>query len=367
MNPIVLVGLVMAVYSVSQYRKYRERSRLMFSAFWGFLAAAAATGTPLLYIPVVAFLGLGIYCRFVVKDKWMKETRTLLEEEGVTDEDLEQTGEEFRGEEKQKELDDLTREAKRRQKEAARAEFTATQVRGFTEISFQNMKEISFPADSNKKLSMDMGEINASIQMNFRPERAENDEVDTLIFEMRIADNTGAVWECRAFLEPHVMTDLLRADTADPSSGFVLWSEAPSSWKDAIKNECLIADVLNLLDGRDANEIRLGENTYNVYFKHQGPRIDVGYLDGAASFIVRISDLYHDVYEGDRFIDRREVPPFCFEMASDQFLFLSSPEYYYSYYEEWYDIDQGKEKEPLAFRKTQAQGTPQPHVRLAAA
>ena len=52
-------------------------------------------------------------------------------------------------------------------------------------------------------------------------------------------------------------------------------------------------------------------------------------------------------------------------MPSEQFLIILSPKHYYSYYEEWYDIDEGKKKKPLLFMKLQEQGAPQSQVHIA--
>jgi len=94
----MVIGLIMTVFSIVQYRKFKQRSRLMFSGFWAFIVLETITNMSLLFIPAIIFLGFGLYYKFIVKDSWMKEARTFLAEQDVTDKDIEQTGRDIKKE-----------------------------------------------------------------------------------------------------------------------------------------------------------------------------------------------------------------------------------------------------------------------------
>lgn len=117
-----------------------------------------------------------------------------------------------------------------------------------------------------------------------------------------------------------------------------------------------------MLDTRDAGELVIDNSTYRIVFKHQRPLIDVAYLHTRAAFIVRISGLIHDVSLHGEFSGSQVLPPFCYAVPAEELLFFTAQHHYYSYYEEWYAMEDGiKKKEPL-FSELHQYATPQPLV-----
>lgn len=348
----------MAVYSAIEFKKYHQRSRLMFTGFWGLLALSSVTGVKVLIMPAGILLLAGLYYRFIVKDGLQKEAKDLLKDLGVTEEELEKHEIEYEEEQKRLGLEEHERARKIEAEDVARADFVTTAVTGFTDITFTNTEERIYRTETGNFLRISRGEMRASVQMTFRPERAESDEIDVIQMAFRIADSRGSIWQCSQYLMPDLMTSPLEAEAENPPRLFH-WRDAPPSWKTAIKEKCLIANVLNLMDTRDTSELAIGDANYEIYFKYQGPRIDVAYLEPNGCFLIRISEIYHE--KDDDYV---EVPPLCFEMPAEKFLFLSSPHCYYSIYDEWVSLDEGGLKSPILFSCLPESGCAQAGVLL---
>lgn len=247
-------------------------------------------------------------------------------------------------------IKDLAVPEKEKKEEITVAEIY-TPVKDFTDILIQNPHELVYPTNTDKDLVIPSGVLKISIRMEFRPDRCmPKDEIDVTIFFLRLHSPDGQLWECKLFLLPYIFTDPFESEENPPSSGFIYWKEAPEIWKKAMEDHCLIAGVINLLDSRGRYDLKIGENLHTIMLKYQGPSIDVAYLAESSSFIIRISQMYHEIWEGEKWIDTEEMPSFCFKLSQEGVLFLFNPKYYYINTEMWYDYEEDEDsKKPFEF------------------
>lgn len=325
-----------APLSLCLERKQSRAVRAMFFCCLGCLAAMAATGLSSLILPATIFLGLALYFRVDPDGTRFSPCPVTA---GTRDGD-----------------------APCHAHEATLPVATRT---GFTPITFHTTREYRYEtAGRGGKLVIGAGTIRGAMSMEFHPERGTSEEMDTVACSLRLTDMTGHVWECRLLMLPYLLTDPIEPGAQLPARGFFFCDDAPPDWQSALESNRLISGVHNLLDTRDAGELVISGTPHRIYFKQQGPLIDVAYLDTTATFIVRISRLHCDIHSSDALVGSRLLPPFCYAVPAEDLLFLAAPHHYYSYHEEWYAMEEGIRKKKPLFTAPGLKDTPHPLVRL---
>lgn len=237
---------------------------------------------------------------------------------------------------------------------------------GFIPITFQTRKEHRFATATGGIVTIGAGTVRATLRMELYPQRTPGEEMDIIDCRLQVADGAGHTWECRQLMLPFLLTDPIEPGAMLPPSGFIFGADVPAPWQEALVKTCIIAGVQNRLDTGDVGQLRIGDTGYRIYFKDQCPLIDVAYLDAEAALIVRISQLNHDMIVDGTVTGSAALPPFCYAVPAEELLFLTAPHHYYSYYEEWYAMEEGMRKRAPLFTGLHRKDSPQPLVRLLA-
>jgi hypothetical protein len=319
-----------------QERKQARAARAAFICGLGCLAATAATGLATLFLPMTFFLGLALYYRLGSADSLappdLPPSDSAGNHGGICN--------------------------------GPSAPLAGAARDGFTPITFHNRREYRFATAGNEgKLVIGAGTIRGEMKMEFRPERGEGEEMDTVVCSLRLADATGHTWESRLLMLPYLLTDPIEPGAKLPAGGFRFCDDAPPAWREALAHNCLISGVHNLLDTRDAGELAISGTPHRIYFKQQEPLVDVAYLDASAMFIVRISRLHHDISTAGTFAGSSPIPPFCYAVPAEDLLFMAAPHHYYSYHDEWYAMEEGIKKREPHFTSLYLLDAPHPLVR----
>lgn len=160
-----------------------------------------------------------------------------------------------------------------------------------------------FPTGGGGELHLGPGGVDASFWVSLAEPR---DETDDLIIETQVADAKGTGWTCRSYMSVRMLVETNRAEP------FVRWDAAPPHWQDAMMDNCLLRGLSALLDGRYGYDLRLlsGDpqtaETYPIHEKHQGATVDLALVQSTGNLLVRVSQLYHEVYP--RGTDWRATP-----------------------------------------------------------
>jgi hypothetical protein len=167
-----------------------------------------------------------------------------------------------------------------------------------------------FPTGGGGELHFRPGGFDASFWVSLAEPR---DETDDLVVETHVADDKGTGWTCRAYM---VASLLVETDRAEP---FVRWDAAPPQWQDAMMDNCLLSGLYALLDARYGYDLRLHSGdpltaeTYPIKEKHQGATVDLALVQSTGNLLVRVSQLYHEVYP--RGTDWRSTPTRATDMG----------------------------------------------------
>ena len=350
MKPAIVAAFVAALTSSDSW-KHATQYRVMSACSLVVLVVAGTTGNSALYLSAAILLSLTLCCR--------RQPPVTLLPAGETS----QVGWQ------QVESDKDLRNGMAGTILGATAESAATETcrdipPGFSRIIFCNKRERRFSTATGSLLAIGAGAIKGALRMALHPGQNPGDEMDTLYCCLQLADSAGYTWECRQFMLPFLLTDPIEPGAVLPPDGFFFCSEAPAPWRQALESNRLITGVQNLLDTRDVGQVNVSDTTYQIYFKQQRPLVDVAYLDSAASFIVRISRIIHDIHLDGEFAGSAVLPPFCYAVPAEELLFLDAPHHYYSYHEEWYAMEDGERKRSPLFTGLHRKDTPQPLVRL---
>jgi hypothetical protein len=267
----------------------------------------------------------------------------------------------------------LERAARRGAKAEAEAEATrpadavpkATPVESFTTVTVEVPEELVYPAGEDRELVVAPGEVEMSFRMRPVLEGKARREYSVMGFEWRLADAEGAVWQTMLWWLGEMLHDPWhRPSEVARTYEFVLWSEAPEAWQEAMESNCLLADEVELIDSREVVRPVIGGIEREIFTKYQGGIADAAYVASSNRIVVRIKGLFHDFTEvGWDGPDRDELEPFGFEMRCEEFLPSHVPQWYFAAWEEWPEVWEGTaERRPVVFEQLPERGTPQPLV-----
>lgn len=222
-----------------------------------------------------------------------------------------------------------------------------------------------FPTVSGGELRVGPGMVNAAFWIS--PVEPRDPESDDLVVETWLADDQGRGWRCRSYVGAYLVFESNRVEP------FQSWESAPSDWKHAMSESCLLRDLRVLLDGRDAYELRLSsgepgmEEPYLIKNKHQSITLDLALVEGTGTAIVRVSQFYHQVIR--RGIDWRTsmepsvdigfLPTYAHELSPSTLFPRPGYGHYVGRYDEFFNEEN---PEPVTFYPWEPSGTPQENV-----
>ncbi|HZV82675.1 MAG TPA: hypothetical protein VFF53_10970 [Geobacteraceae bacterium] len=354
MKPVIVFACLATL--PGHARKYTRPYHFLFACFLVTLVTAGVTGIQSLHLPAAIFLTLAIYFRAGANG--LRQLRHMPLSADETAQDLRPHADH------PELLTEGTTVTSRRATDHSAVMDPPDVPAGFSRITFHNRTELRFATATGSRLTIGAGTVRGVLRMELYPGQSAGEEMDTIDCRLQVADSTGHSWECRQLMLPFLLTDPIEPGAALPSDGFSFCSEAPASWREALESNCLIASVQNLLDTRDVGQLTINGIAHQIFFKRQKPLVDVAYLDSAASFLVRISRLTQDIHINGEFAGSATLPPFCYTVPAEELLFLTSPHHYYSYYEEWYAMEEGERKKSPLFTGLHRKDTPQHLVRL---
>jgi len=335
-----------AIWYVIRARRTNCPPRYLLAAFWGFMALNQPPRTWLLF--VAAFLSLGGYWVWI--SVWRKNSiRDIQKMLGITDAEMAESEAAGRRAEERKREEAARKKEVELHEEAARTRATLRRVR----VDAVQPAEQGFPVEGSGSLLSMPGPVSAELEL-------ESFEWDEGIVAYRcrtfVCDSEGTEWRCETFGRAgNFLSALDDPDTRE----FPSWEKAPAAWVEAIKSQCVLAGLKELLDSRDYHEVDVDGRRFEYMEKYQMPTVDVAWLAEKNSWIVRVKGIYRDVHGKDEDLDEMpNIPPFVLTAPAETGLLLVEPEMHACDPEEWLDDER---RRPI-FSKTGRRGVPQATV-----
>ena len=240
--------------------------KYLMAAFWGCLALNSVLRAPIWFIAAGGCLG-GYYLWI---GNWHRYTiRGIQKSIGLSDAEIAEK-EKVWAKEAAERQEAETRKKEEEREEARREEaYRARPSLSRVKVDLTQTAAQSFPAEENGTLVSHPGPVSVELEM----ESFKWDE-GIVAFRCRtfVCDSEGEEW----LSETLARAGSFLAPLDDPDSQtFHSWEQAPPSWLGAIGTQCVLAELVELLDSREYHELEIDGKRFAYFEKYQGPRVDL--------------------------------------------------------------------------------------------
>jgi hypothetical protein len=191
----------------------------------------------------------------------------------------------------------------------------------YQDVSLWVGRPRTFDVEGGGLLRVDSGQVAASFRLRRNPDPTEGETVDTASCLVRLADQSGEIWESVSTFSLNVFVEnMINLD----STGWLVYFDDAKEWKPAFDTSSLMTGAVCLLDDRFYRKFLVGDERVELKFKYQSPTFDVAYhqypeVKDFARLIVRVSGLFD--------LEMNEIRPLAYEMDWQR-LFFKNDLYY---------------------------------------
>ena len=212
-----------------------------------------------------------------------------------------------------------------------------------------------YTLESGGFLTLETGPIHLDVLLQIVPGQ---EELNIVKVTTSLADVEGNEFRSTSYMPLRPWLEELENDRE-----FTLWDKAPIGWNKAIWWSTQISSANETMDSRDRRILKISGQAYDYLEKHQGPNVDIAWVESELAWVVRISDLYRDLanLSPDSREEDEKIPSFAWTVPGLLAALPVHPELHFTTVDE--AIQMPNHQRPIVFSRTGKKLAPQPGVK----
>lgn len=203
--------------------------------------------------------------------------------------------------------------------------------KGWIDVRFRLSQRETFPSADGAEIAVEANDYTGGWQIEELDfDEAGEGRMATCISELKFRGPDGHEWKVNSHFLLDSVLDLERFACDDENLTAYWWSKADAKTNAAMQDRCVIAGLIVSNDCRSRFPLIIGGKKHCIMLKYLSWRVDVALSESGDRVIVRVRELYEEVFDRDvfdesdpneaEFQDMRMVNPFFYELPVEDFL-----------------------------------------------